>query len=171
MGDQIIGVQSLHDYDDRTFDLLVETAAQGVIEPFVHALASCVRQCFISFQRVVDHDDVCATTRKSTSDRRREPEATLCGFEISYGVSFARNSGVEQGLIKCTAHEATRLSGQSIGKILGVRDACHLLLRKVSQEPGRERDGCGVRFQVPRRNIDDQTFATAVGNIFEGSSN
>ena len=63
------------------------------------------------------------------------------------------------------------MSRQSVGKVLGIRDAGDLLFWEMSQEPSRKCDGRRVRLQMSRRNIDDQTLAIAVGNVFETLSN
>ena len=43
VGDKVVGVQSLHDDNNGTLFLSIETAPQCVVEPFVYALASYIR--------------------------------------------------------------------------------------------------------------------------------
>jgi hypothetical protein len=50
---------------------------------------------------------------------------------------------------------------------LGIADAKDLSGGIVSQRPGRQRDRSAERFEVPRRNIDDETSDLATPHRFE----
>ncbi len=51
-------MQAVHDQHDRTPELVVEPAVEGVVVPFVRRLALGLRQGLLGLQRVVDDDDV-----------------------------------------------------------------------------------------------------------------
>ena len=51
-------MQAVRDQHDRTRELVVEAAVEGVVKPFVRRLALGLRQRLLRLQRVVDDDDV-----------------------------------------------------------------------------------------------------------------
>jgi hypothetical protein len=51
-------VQAVHDQHDRTIELVVEAAVEGVVVPFVCCLALGLRQRLLGLQRVVDDDQI-----------------------------------------------------------------------------------------------------------------
>src|SRR5271169_5163377 len=61
---QIVHVDALHDDDDRAGSLVVEARQQRVREPLVRIGSLCSREGVIGLQRIVDNDDVAASTGK-----------------------------------------------------------------------------------------------------------
>ena len=70
-------MQAMHDQDDRTPELVVEAAVEGVVEPFVRRLALRLRQCCLGLQRVVDDDDVGTPPGQDTADRSGDARALV----------------------------------------------------------------------------------------------
>src|ERR1700722_10393305 len=66
---QIILMQPLHDNNDGTGPLVVETRHDGVEEGVVDTFAPAVRQRINWFERIVDDDDVPAPAGEGTLDR------------------------------------------------------------------------------------------------------
>ncbi len=77
MASEVVLMQAMHDQDDRTPELVVEAAVEGVVEPFVRRLALRLRQCFLGLQRVVDDDDVSTPPGQDTADRNGDARALV----------------------------------------------------------------------------------------------
>jgi hypothetical protein len=65
-------MHSLHDNDDRAASLVVETRRQRVPEPFIGGIALRLGIGVVRLQRVIDDDDVAATTSQGSPDRGRQ---------------------------------------------------------------------------------------------------
>jgi hypothetical protein len=84
MARQVVLVEPVHDQDDRAFRLVVETAVEGVVVPFVGARAARIRQGLLGLQRIVDHDQVGAAAGQDTADAGREATAARRRVELAH---------------------------------------------------------------------------------------
>src|SRR5262249_1554301 len=63
VSNKIVGMQSLHDNDNCSSFLTVETAAQSVVVPLVYGAPTRFGHSVARFQWVIDNDDVGPTSR------------------------------------------------------------------------------------------------------------
>ena len=78
-------MQAVHDQHDRTPQLVVEAAVEGVVEPLVGGAALGLRQRLLGLQRIVDDDEVGAPPVKTppTEVASREPCAVVSNSGIA----------------------------------------------------------------------------------------
>jgi len=89
-------VQPVHDHHDRTRQLFVQPAVEGVVVPLVRRLPLGFRQRLFGLQRVVDDDDVGTPPGQPPADRGGDARA-LCGrLELGYRLMPRREMRVRK---------------------------------------------------------------------------
>ena len=156
MAGEIVLVQPVHDQHDRTRELVVESAVEGVVVPFVGRLALGLRQGLLGLQRVVDDDDVGTPPGQHPADRGGDARALRRRLELGHRLMPRREPGREEPLVPVAGEDAPAVARQFVGEILGVADAEDLRARLVPETPGRKGDRGQVRLQMARRQADDQ---------------
>ena len=156
MADQVVLVQPLHDDNDGAVPLVVESAVESMDEPLVAGLPLCVRERLIRLQRVVNQNYVGAATGEHTTGRGGEPVALAGGDELLHRLAVRRQAGREELTIPRAHHDAAAIAGELIGELLGIADAEDLRRGVVPETPGRKSDRGHQRFEVTRRQVDDQ---------------
>ena len=153
---EIILVQALHDDDDRALFLVVEPRIEGRIEPVVGGGAAALRHRVDGFERVVDQDHIGAAAGEDAADRGREAEASGRRRELGERRAGRGEPGLKQLLVPVRGHDLPAVAGEFLRQVLGVGDVDDGEARVMAEEPRRQRDRGGERFQVPRRHVDDE---------------
>ena len=142
---QILGMQSLHDDNDRASLLVVEPRKERSREPGVHPLATGLGVSLRGAQRIIDNDDVAASARQCSAHGRGKTKPTLLGLDFVLRVleqgATAKNVPVPVG-VQHTA-EVRCVLGR---KVLRIARANELQRGILAQAIGREGDGTDVRF-------------------------
>jgi hypothetical protein len=73
MAGEVVLVRAVHDQHDRTGELVVEPATEGVVVPLVGRLPLDLRQGLLGLQRIVDDDDVGTAPGQHPADRGGDP--------------------------------------------------------------------------------------------------
>ena len=66
---QIILMKPLHDNDDATRPFIIEPAVKCVVKPVIHCPALGFRECLIRFQRIINNDEVRASSGEHSAHR------------------------------------------------------------------------------------------------------
>jgi hypothetical protein len=69
VANEVVLVQALHNDNDRTSALVIESAIECVGEPLVAGLPQCLGERLLRLQRIVDYDDVSTASGQYTADR------------------------------------------------------------------------------------------------------
>jgi hypothetical protein len=146
----------VHDQHDRTRELVVEAAVEGVVVPLVGRLALRLRQRLLGLQRIIDDDDIGTTPGQHTADRGGDAAALLGRLELGYGLTLRRQPCREEPLVPVAGDDPPAVARQFIGEVLRVTDANDLPARVVPETPGRKGDRGQVRLQMARRDADQQ---------------
>jgi hypothetical protein len=115
MADQIVLVQPLHDDDDGASLLVVLSAVESVIVPFVGGSSLRFGERLFGLERVIDNDGVGAAPGQRATVRAGDPEPLAVGDELLYGLAVRRQAGWKVGI---------RLSGATGRAIGGGVRAC-----------------------------------------------
>ena len=153
---KIVLVQPVHDQHDRTRELVVEPAVEGVVVPLVGGLALGLRQGFLGFERVVDDDDVGTPPGQHPADRGRDPRALGRRLELGHRLMPRCQAGRKEPLVPVAGDDAPAVARQFVGEVLGIADAEDLGARVEPETPGRKRNRGQQRLQMARRQADDQ---------------
>jgi hypothetical protein len=133
-------VQPVHDHHDRTRQLVVEPAVEGVVVPLVGRLALRLRQRLLGLQRIIDDDDVGTTPGQHPADRGGDA-AALCGrLEFGHCLMSRREASREEPLVPVTGDDPAGVTRQFVGEVLRVTRADDLRARIVPETPGRKGD-------------------------------
>ena len=99
-----------------------------------------------------------------------EPIALAGGDELLHRLAVRRQAGQKDLSIPRAHQDAAAIAGELVGEILGIADAEDLGRRVEPETPGREGDRGHQRFQMPRRQVDDQSadLAFAYGGQLGG---
>ncbi len=164
MADEIVFVQPLHDDDDRAFGLVVQARIERSVEPLVDGGAAALGHRVDGLQRIVDDDEIGAAPGQDAADRGRQPKPARRRDEFSQGRAVRDETRREQRAIPGRRHDCAAVARELVGKLLAVGDVDDRGVRIVAEQPGRQRDRGGERFQMARRNGDDQPLCAAVAN-------
>ena len=82
----------------------------------------------------------------------------LPGFEFMERLVAGQGTCCKERPVPLSKHERAKIACELIGKVLGVAEAEDLGRRLMSENPGGESDRTAMRFQVARRNIDNEPF-------------
>jgi hypothetical protein len=77
-------VDALHDDHDRSCALVVKAGQQRIHEPLVGCGSLCLRQGVIRLERIVDDDDVAASTGQRAADRSRQTESARGKLDLGF---------------------------------------------------------------------------------------
>ena len=140
-----------------------------MVKPLVRRLPLGSPQGLLRLQRIVNDDDVGATSSQHPADRGGEPAALCRRLELRHGPPLGGETGPEGPLIPAARGDAAAITGELVGEILPpgyARD------RPSPSKPGGDtedlRAGLAVearrrkrhrpqqRFQIARRHIDNQ---------------
>jgi hypothetical protein len=149
-------VQPVHDQHDGAGQLVVEPAIEGMIVPLVGRLALRLRQRFLGLQRVVDDDDVRTPPGQHPADRGGDAAALRRRLELGHRLPLRRQPRREDLPVPVAGDDPPAIARQFVGELLGVADAEDLRARIAAETPGRKGDRGQMRFQMARRQIDDQ---------------
>ena len=83
-------MQTVHDQDDGSVLLVVETAVEGVVEPLVGRAPPGLRQGLLGLQGIVENDQVGAAPGQPAADRGRDPAALGGRLEFGDGLPLRR---------------------------------------------------------------------------------
>ena len=98
MAYQIIFVESLHDDNDASGRFIIETTDQRMVIPVIYSLALCVRIGFLGLERVVDDNEIPASTRQKPAYRRGQPAAIHRCLEIVYRLAGRSQASRAEGV-------------------------------------------------------------------------
>jgi len=73
VADEVVLVEPLHDDDDGATALVIEPAVEGMDEPLVAGLPQRLGERVLGFQRVIDQNEVGATSGQYPAGRRIFP--------------------------------------------------------------------------------------------------
>jgi len=73
--DKVVLVEPLHDQNDAAGLLVIEATEQGVVVPFVDRLALRIGESLVGLERIVDDNEVAATTGQNAAHRGSEAKA------------------------------------------------------------------------------------------------
>ena len=164
---EIVLVQALHDDDDRALLLVVEPRIERRIEPVVGGGAAALRHRVGRLQGVVDQDHVGAAAGHDAADRSREPKAPARRRELGQRLARRSEPGRKQRLVPAGGHDRPAVAGELVREVLGVGDVDDGERRIVAEEPRRQGDRGGERFQVPRRHVDDEPLHAALADALK----
>ena len=86
MGHQIVSVKPLHHDNDSAPIQIVEPAPQRIVVPGVYGLSAGVGECFVSFERVINNDDVATPAGYSIEPTRSSTDAPVrCADALRMG--------------------------------------------------------------------------------------
>ena len=136
--------------------LVVLAAVEGVVEPLVGGLALGVGERLLRLQRIIDQDDVGPQSGQHAAIGGGEPAAMGGGQELLHGLAMRSQAGREDPPIPRAHHDAAAIAGELVREVPGIADAEDLRRRVVSQIPGRKGDRSQQRFEMARRQVDDQ---------------
>ena len=80
-------------------------------------------------------------------------------------LAVRRQAGPKELSIPRAHHDAAAIARELVGEILGIADAEDLGRRIEPETPGREGDRGHQRFQMSRRQVDDQSADLAFSNL------
>src|SRR3984893_5851182 len=166
MPDEIILVKSLHDNDDAALGLVVESAQQGVVIPFIDCLPPRFGQRLIGFEGIVDDDQIGAATGQPPADRGRHAGSLPCCCKIVHRLPL-RQPGREQRAIPAGRHDAPTVARELIGEVLAVARADDVRRRIMTKQPGGKGDRSTMRLEASRRQVDDETPDLPLAARFE----
>jgi hypothetical protein len=151
-------VQALMHDDYGAAPRVVEARSDHAVIGLLHALALGSRARVMSRKRIVDDDDVEAPPGHPGIERGGVATAAPTGFEVHRAgpVRAEPRLGEDVG-IPIRGDETQRPEGEVTRETLAVRDNRDAKPWIPAQEPGREHDGGQDRFQVTRRQVDDET--------------
>ena len=89
---------AVHDQDDGSVLLVVETAVEGVVEPLVGRAPSGLRQGLLGLQGIVENDQVGAAPGQPAADRGRDPAAL--GGRLSNSEAACRSGDSRVGKMR-----------------------------------------------------------------------
>src|SRR5262245_31322638 len=98
MPGKVILMQALHDHDNGTSLLVIETRDQGATEPLDHPPARRLRHCLFGLDRTVDDDEVGSPPRERAADGSGVAAAAGGGDELGAGILCGAH-GREEGPI------------------------------------------------------------------------
>jgi hypothetical protein len=130
-------VQAVHDQHDRTAELVVEPAVEGVVVPLVGGLPLGLRQRLLGLQRVVDDDQVGAAPGQDAADRGGDARALRGRLEFGHGLMAGCQAGREETLVPVAGEEAPAIAREFVGEVLRVADTQDRGTRLVTEAPGR----------------------------------
>jgi hypothetical protein len=85
-----------------------------------------------------------------------EAVALAGGDELLHGLPVRGEARRKDLPIPRAHHDAAAIAGELVGEVLGIADAKDLGRRIMPEAVRRERDGGHQRFQMTRRQVDDQ---------------
>lgn len=166
MADKIVLMQPLHNDDNATGGLIIETAQQRMIVPLVDALAPGFGKRFVRLQGVVQDQHVPATAGKDATNRGCHA-APLCRCsEVVDGVPISQ-PGCEQRLVPAARHDAPAIASHFLGEFLTVAGADDMPGGMVAEIPGWKGDGRHMRLELPRRQQDGEATDPSLAAGFE----
>jgi len=157
-------VKTLHDDDDCAPRLVVEATVERAVEPFVGGDPPAFRHGVGGFERIVDQDEIGAAAGEHAPDRGRHPRPTPCGDEFLQRRAGRGEPRREQALIPGRYHDRAAVARELVGKQLAVGHIDDGEGRVVTKQPGGQRDRGGERFQMPRRDVDDEPPDSSVAH-------
>jgi hypothetical protein len=113
-------VQAVHDQHDRTGELVVEAAVEGVIVPFIGRLSLDLRQGLLGLQGIVDDDDVGTAPGQHPADRGRDPRALCRRLEFGDRLALRREARREQALVPVAGDDAAAVAREFVGEVLAL---------------------------------------------------
>ena len=106
---------ALHDNEDASGPFVVEPGDQGVLEPFIGAIALDVRIGVIRLQGVVNDDEVAAPASQSAADRSGKTKAPGGQFDLALRI-FLPDAGAGKELsIPAIFHDRAKVVGMFLG--------------------------------------------------------
>src|SRR5580658_7557192 len=167
VSDEVIFVESLHDHDDHTRGFVIQTGKQRAVEPFIDASALGFRNRFVGFQRIVDDDEIGAAAGQHAADRSREPKAASRSGELVQACPGVGQTSREQRLQPGRAHHIAAVAGELFRKALAIGNVDDRGVGTVAEPERWQGDRGEQRFEIARREIDDQAFDAAVETILQ----
>src|SRR6187397_2917460 len=89
---EIIGMQTLHDDNNRTLGFVIQPRQQRVGIPLLEGIPGALRLCILWLQRVVDNDKISAAPGQGAADRSCEPRASRGRHHLGFGILDGTNS-------------------------------------------------------------------------------
>ena len=136
-------------------------------EPFVGRGAAALAHGVGWLERVVDENHVRPPPGQHAADRGRHPEASLGRRELPVGRPGRGKPRRKQRAVPGRRHHRPAVAGELVGKLPPVGDVDNAQGRVAAEQPGRQRDRNGERFQVPGRDVDDQPERPAAARLGE----
>ena len=140
-----------------------------MVKPLVRRLPLGSPQGLLGLQRIVNDDDVGATSSQHPADRGGEPAALCRRLELRHGPPLGGETGPEGPLIPAARGDAAAITGELVGEILPPGyardrpspskpggDTEDLRAGLVFEAPRRKRHRAQQRFQIARQHIDNQ---------------
>jgi len=115
---EVVLVQSVHDQHDRTRELVVEPAVEGMVVPFIGRLPLGLRQRLLGLQRVVDDDDVGTAPGQHSADRGGDARPKCCRLKFGHRLMPRRQPRRKKPLVPVTGEDAAAVAREFVGEIL-----------------------------------------------------
>ena len=135
---QIANVKALHHQDNGVIFLVVEPRGQRGPIPVEHPFPTCFRHGIRGLDRVVDDDQVAATSSQCAADRGRQTKALFGRLHLRLGILGRVDPGAgKDAPIPIGVHHAAAIIGVLYGKLLRIGDANDASGRIVAEDEGR----------------------------------
>jgi hypothetical protein len=145
-----------HDDDDGAVLLVILPAVEGMVEPLVCGLPLRIGQRLLRLQRIVDQDDVGAASGQHAAIAGGEPVPLAGGQELLHRLPVRSEAGWKNPPIPRAHHDAAAVSSELIRESFSVAHAKDLGRGIMPETERREGDRGQQRFQVTRRQVNNQ---------------
>src|SRR5258708_1750890 len=96
MSDKIVRMETLHHDDDRAFDFVVEARQQRIGIPLLERFSRALGLRILRLERIVDDEEIAATTGQSAADGGREARPSGGGHDLGLRVLCRANAGCRE---------------------------------------------------------------------------
>src|SRR6267378_732864 len=123
MTDEVIGVETLHNDNNRALRLVIQPRQQSVGVPLLQGVPGALRLRLLRFQWVVDYHEITAPTGQGATYRGRKPRTSRCRHDFGLGgLRRTDPGGGEYGPVKSGAHKCATIIGVLARKPFGITD-------------------------------------------------
>src|SRR5215467_11206660 len=89
----------------------------------------------IRFSGVINNEDIGASTRQGSADRRRQPETALGGLKLRFGRFSWIESSAKDSLVEMALHQDPTIARELMRKLFRIAGANDLKVGVSSQHP------------------------------------
>ena len=150
-------MEALHNDDDDFRFGVVQPAHERVVEPLIGAPPLYVGEDIVWRLHVIKNEDISAQARQRSADRGRPTGSVGDRIEVVHSLARPKNR-TEDLPIESAPHDGAAVARVLLSELLAIARADHVFGGVMAQQPSDEGDTDAERFQVPRRQGDNQAL-------------